>query len=175
MPPGPEEELISSLVDTPSWNISNLAPLIGNGLDSAGLDDLASPLARFSSDGKMMAELLNAPLYVFTLRLSVLSTRSCRPAPSTCQVAVHWLPWAGTQQSHALQVLCPGTGTAAGPARGPAGSQSGRRCCCRGEPPAAIKHQAQVKQASLHSPTAMQRQPGPQTLMMACSILNVVG
>ena len=74
MLPGPEEELISSLVDTPSWNISNLAPLV-SGLDNAGLDDLASPLARFSSDGKMMAELLNTPLYAFTPELPVLSTQ----------------------------------------------------------------------------------------------------
>ena len=53
------EQLISSLADVPSWNASSLIPL--SGLD---MDDLASPLARFSSDGKMLAELLSMPLCV---------------------------------------------------------------------------------------------------------------
>ena len=65
MPPAPDAigaagsangaALISSLADAPSW----LQPQIASAMDEDGA--LSSPLFRFSSDGKLMADLLGEP------------------------------------------------------------------------------------------------------------------
>ena len=84
--------LVSSLVDAPSW----LMPQAASAAEEA---DLNSPLFRFSSDGKLMADLLTEPECACTLQeppglqhlcVACPASLACPSAQPARRNALHW-------------------------------------------------------------------------------------